>query len=151
MYCRHTAKILKLTEKEIIDCYHAGKTQKEIAKLCGVMNPFWQIVPILKKHNLATRRASTTRAKRKIKLDINYFKHIDTEEKAYWMGFLYADGCVRKDKVTLLLADKEPILAFKKAIKSGHKLSTSRYFDERTKKLIPAILSKFVVKFLENL
>ena len=25
-------------------------------------------------------------------LDINYFKEINTKEKAYWLGFLYADG-----------------------------------------------------------
>lgn len=30
---------------------------------------------------------------RKYKLDENYFKKIDTEEKAYFLGFMYADGC----------------------------------------------------------
>ena len=26
----------------------------------------------------------------------NYFKIIDSEEKAYWLGFLYADGCITR-------------------------------------------------------
>ena len=28
--------------------------------------------------------------------DKNYFKKIDTTEKAYWLGFLYADGCITR-------------------------------------------------------
>ena len=30
-------------------------------------------------------------------MEKNYFGNIDTEEKAYWLGFLYADGCISKD------------------------------------------------------
>ena len=29
-------------------------------------------------------------------LNKEYFKNIDTEEKAYWLGFIAADGCVYK-------------------------------------------------------
>jgi len=28
----------------------------------------------------------------------NYFRDIDTNEKAYWLGFIYADGCISIDK-----------------------------------------------------
>lgn len=37
------------------------------------------------------------------------FKNIDTEDKAYWLGFMYADGYVSKnvDKFALSLAEKD--------------------------------------------
>lgn len=28
----------------------------------------------------------------------DYFKDIDTEDKAYWLGFIYADGCIRENQ-----------------------------------------------------
>lgn len=37
----------------------------------------------------------------------NLFKAIDTEEKAYWLGFLYADGNISKDKNVIELSLKE--------------------------------------------
>jgi hypothetical protein len=30
--------------------------------------------------------------------NIDYFEIIDTEDKAYWLGFIYADGCITKNK-----------------------------------------------------
>ena len=48
----------------------------------------------------------------------NIFHHIDNEEKAYWLGFLYADGCVSKDsnRISLTLKDKNHVLKFKEFI-----------------------------------
>lgn len=34
----------------------------------------------------------------KRKMNEDYFETIDTEDKAYWLGFLYADGCVNVRK-----------------------------------------------------
>ncbi|MFX1556059.1 MAG: LAGLIDADG family homing endonuclease [Promethearchaeota archaeon] len=31
-------------------------------------------------------------------LRCNYFDRIDSKEKAYWLGFIYADGCINIDK-----------------------------------------------------
>jgi len=38
--------------------------------------------------------------KSKYTYDKDFFKEIDTEHKAYWLGFIYADGCVSFDPVS---------------------------------------------------
>ena len=55
-----------------------------------------------------------------------YFNKIDTEEKAYWLGFLYADGCVHSNnyEISINLIDKEHLEKFKQAIGAiNHKIT----------------------------
>ena len=56
----------------------------------------------------------------------DFFKVIDTEEKAYWLGFIYADGCVTKNDKCLILElsakDYDHIVKFQNAIKSTHNI-----------------------------
>lgn len=61
----------------------------------------------------------------KKKINDFYFHNIDTEEKAYWLGFLYADGYVSDNVFEFCLqdVDKKSVEDFKKAIGSNHKLS----------------------------
>lgn len=40
-------------------------------------------------------------------LKVNYFKNINTKEKAYWLGFLAADGYITKNKISLQLSSKD--------------------------------------------
>ncbi len=51
--------------------------------------------------------------------NIDIFNEIDTEEKAYWLGFLYADGCVMDNhifKLTLSDQDEDHLIKFCKFI-----------------------------------
>lgn len=52
--------------------------------------------------------------------DRNFFEKIDTEEKAYWTGFIAADGNIRKDfhkmRIELNIKDIEHLKKFKNSI-----------------------------------
>lgn len=50
----------------------------------------------------------------------NYFEKIDTEDKAYFLGFIMADGCILKNRNTLKIIihkkDKHILEDFSKCI-----------------------------------
>ncbi|MDQ0257507.1 hypothetical protein J2S74_004965 [Evansella vedderi] len=55
--------------------------------------------------------------------NFNYFTDIDTEEKAYLLGFIYADCCLTKKgtlTITLARKDKDIIIKFKEAMEAEH-------------------------------
>jgi hypothetical protein len=55
---------------------------------------------------------------RTYKINKDYFEIIDTEEKAYFLGFLFADGCVHKNKLEISLhhEDRYILERFRKCI-----------------------------------
>lgn len=58
--------------------------------------------------------------------DSHFFDEIDTNEKAYWLGFFYADGCVAASTaahpklIELSSKDREHLEKFKAAIKASN-------------------------------
>lgn len=56
--------------------------------------------------NILKENGIKIRGRRKIFYNENYFEKIDTKLKAYWLGFLYADGCVRNIKNAYLVKIK---------------------------------------------
>lgn len=67
----------------------------------------------------------TLRSFRQIyELNQNYFDVIDTEQKAYWLGFLYADGVINEDenliRINLSRVDKHHLVKFREAVGSTH-------------------------------
>lgn len=84
----------------MIKMYNEGETYSVIAKTINTKaNKVSKYLKTLgygvRPHN-KLKNHDYLSASRKNKVNENFFKNIDTEEKAYWLGFLYADGCVYK-------------------------------------------------------
>lgn len=88
-------------------------TLKQLGKEFNCSYP--TIRNLLNKHKIKSRGN-----KQGYPRDEFYFNKIDTEEKAYWLGFLYADGCVHSNnyEISVNITDKEHIEKFKAAIKA---------------------------------
>lgn len=84
-------------DSKIIDLYGNGMSINNISKNIGVStNVIWNA---LRNNNIDTNRVRTIYS-----VNENAFDTIDSEEKAYWLGFLYADGYVNTDSGVLSLA-----------------------------------------------
>lgn len=109
-------------ENKIKDLYLKGHTIKEISRILDIKEGTV---------NYRLRKLKITRLNGKVAdCDENYFKDIDTPNKAYFLGLLYADGGFTKNKrengnynLTLTLElkkeDKYIIEEFKKQIQSS--------------------------------
>jgi len=135
------AKISKEKEEYIIQNYY-NKTTKEIKEYTNLS--ISTIMNVLKRNGMKNKTSKV------YSYDESYFKNIDTEEKAYWLGFLYADGYVRKRqrnsemRLKLGIKDLDHLEKFKNAIKSN---SIIRIKEENRF----AILSVNSIKFVEHL
>ena len=81
---------------------------------------------LAKGYTIENKRASKS-------FNIHYFDNIDTEEKAYWLGFLFADGAITQYQhsydieLSLKIEDKNHVENFAKALGKKHVNSNSTY------------------------
>lgn len=61
----------------------------------------------------------------------NFFENIDSEEKAYILGFLFTDGNIRKDKASIRLQLQKQDLEVLEKIKNILKINTKIQYDAR--------------------
>lgn len=109
----------------MIKLYLEGKSSVEIAKIYGISNPS-SVIGYVRRAGIKSRSNSIN--SRKYNVDHNFFTNIDNEEKAYWLGFMYADGFVLSDRnaigLTLAIADLEHLTKFNSSLKSDYKINT---------------------------
>lgn len=110
-------KIVEIYENE----YLKGISTVKLGKKYNVRPEYFS--RWFKKLNLDTR--SNKQNSRMYYLNDDYFKKIDTPEKAYWLGFIYADGYItssngKKVGITLSLKDINHIKKFKQSTDSTY-------------------------------
>lgn len=132
-------------EKEIIELYLNKKLDiNQIAKrfscsCCVISN-------ILKRNNIET--ISHPRINKRQKED--YFRNIDTEHKAYWLGFIFSDGNIYKNRLTIEIQERDVELLerFKKDLCLNSKIITRH--RENTTVCSIQMTSASLCKDLEN-
>lgn len=92
----------KETQEKIIEKHNQHIGSRKIVKLLNLNCSDSVIQRFLK-----NKKVESLKNYRKYFFKENYFECIDTEEKAYWLGFLYADGCVFKTTIRLNLSLKD--------------------------------------------
>ena len=109
---------IKDYQEEITKLYKEGKNGKEISSLLGfkyhqpVYNYFKKMGwPRIGKHG-----------KKTYKIDENFFKCINTESKAYILGFICADGHIERDRLSIILSikDRDILEKIRSALHSNH-------------------------------
>lgn len=120
---------MRLTPDQVLHVIERYVTQREsplsIATSFG-MHPT-SVQGLLKRRGLLRDRSN---GHRRYTCDHTFFDAIVSEEQAYWLGFLMADGYVNaQPQVGLQLAriDREHLVRFQSALQSNHPLSDYDY------------------------
>ena len=107
---------------EIVNLYQNNVSIPELGKKFGIsrQSVYW----LLRRREVVIR--PQTVCQRKYSLDETFFDKIDSEEKAYFLGFLYADGSnyEKRNEITLTLQerDKHILDTFSGFINNGRSL-----------------------------
>ncbi len=107
--------------------YAAGRSLYAIAKELGVGKT--RVKGAIARCGGELRDKGCVGRPRVLTLDERYFDVIDTEEKAYWFGFVTADGCVYRDpthhrlQVRLAWKDKVHLEKLRRALGYGGKVT----------------------------
>ena len=113
----------RLTHAQIEDICHrylAGETGASLGRAFGISTP--AVFGFLERRHIALRH--DLGSPRRYTCNHRFFQTIDTEPKAYWLGFLAADGTITDRDVHLQLAlrDTEHLSRFRDALQATHSI-----------------------------
>lgn len=110
---RFTKEQYKRLDKQLNEVVNSGMTIKEIANHLGISRSAVN-------RRLRALELNVPNYHNALKFDNTVFDSINSEEKAYWLGFLFADGYVSSDKNTVAVSLKDT--------DSGHLTKLKNFF-----------------------
>lgn len=131
----------------IINRYKNGESIRKIAEDSKVGKT--RIGTILNENNVKMRTTGNSYNLGIYTLNEHYFDFIDTEEKAYWLGFISADGYVGDDGITISLQykDKEHLNKFLNNINSNSIIK----YQKSTNSFRVSVYSKYIVDIMRKM
>ena len=137
----------KLNVPSIIKKYKQGYSTLELAKKCkcsdtAIRN---QLIKHIKLRNPNDYPKSFKNRMQKV--NHFYFDIVNNQEKAYWLGYLFADGNVyvnRSYRLTLCSIDKDSLINYKTALKSSSPIRDRKdiwYHTIYSKHLVTTLIS----------
>ncbi len=147
----------QVSEEEVskmYDMYLTGKSMEDVAKEFGVS--YTCVASNFSKRGLKVRELSDACAKYNI--DKYYFDKIDTPNKAYIVGLLYADGCHLSNRDVVSITLQEQDVSVLNNIKYELKTDRPLYFVSSKRSPLTknnaymlVLSNKHIVNTLENL
>ena len=115
---------IKDYQEEIEKLYLEGRTAKEISSLLG----FKYNQPVYNFFKKKGWERNGKAGKVTYKVDENFFKCINTEEKAYILGFICADGHISENRLVITVSEKDLDILEKirRAMQSNHPIKRVR-------------------------
>lgn len=116
-------------QKEAIELYKQGMSIKKISERLQLSR---KSLGLYFKEKDIKLRTETNQVLVNYTLNENFFKIINTEKKAYWLGFIYADGSVRNDagshqlNIELNQIDFNHLKKFRRDIESNKPIKTRK-------------------------
>lgn len=116
------AKTTLELQNQVIKLFNEGFNVTKISNLLKL--DFHNVSRIIKRNGYTFSKCN------KYNIDSNIFKIVDNEEKAYWLGFLYADGYVSSKKniveLTLKESDTNHLEKFKQFLKFEGRITQNK-------------------------
>lgn len=129
-------------KEEVLSLYNKGHSILFISKETNIT--YYKVHKIIK-NNVGEIRKNDFYSK-KYTYNRDYFEYIDSSEKAYWLGFIYADGYITQDYfgITISAKDINHLEKLKKVMQANIEIKT--YLASKKTSYSNNLYCRFIIK-----